>query len=345
MKLFKKLLFPMLVVAILLSIYTASNTTTAQASVKFSDFRETYSPKTGVQSPPAIIAEIETKADYDALSVEKTPSIAVYNVNDQLEIIDKSGNAITDLNNALTEIANVIPAVKITNATQKDAFISFANSTALCDAYAISEDAALIKEIAEETDVLCAIDFSDNRPAKLSDVRSICMSNGALIAILSDATEDEVSYLNVRLQSVWTNNGDSKAKILAAMNTGAQGVMTNKPSDAIDVLESIMTTTSLGKHFTIGHRGTPDYGENTVASALQAFSMGVDAVECDIMLTKDKQIILMHDTTLDRTTNGTGTVSEMTLEEIKQYTVKKSNEKVPTAREYLQALKDVEALS
>ena len=43
------------------------------------------------------------------------------------------------------------------------------------------------------------------------------------------------------------------------------------------------------------------------------------AVECDIINTKDNQRVLMHDLTIDRTTNGSGYVQDVTLEELRQY--------------------------
>jgi glycerophosphoryl diester phosphodiesterase len=61
----------------------------------------------------------------------------------------------------------------------------------------------------------------------------------------------------------------------------------------------------------IGHRGasgiTP---ENTKLSFLKALDLGADAIELDVQLTRDDKCIVFHDETLDRTTNGTGLVSE-----------------------------------
>src|SRR5690242_5310615 len=55
----------------------------------------------------------------------------------------------------------------------------------------------------------------------------------------------------------------------------------------------------------IGHRGLPHvYPENTVASLKAAIHAGADAVESDVRLTSDGEVVMMHDLTLDRTTNG-----------------------------------------
>ena len=47
-----------------------------------------------------------------------------------------------------------------------------------------------------------------------------------------------------------------------------------------------------------------------------AVELGVDRLECDVRLTKDGHAVLMHGATVDRTTNGTGRVSDLILEEI-----------------------------
>ncbi|WP_053218297.1 glycerophosphodiester phosphodiesterase [Virgibacillus senegalensis] len=69
----------------------------------------------------------------------------------------------------------------------------------------------------------------------------------------------------------------------------------------------------------ISHRGASGYApEHTIA----AYELGVekkgDYIEVDLQMTKDGELIAMHDETVDRTTDGTGRVGEMTLEEIKQ---------------------------
>ena len=64
----------------------------------------------------------------------------------------------------------------------------------------------------------------------------------------------------------------------------------------------------------MGHRGAPaDEPENTLRSIRRALAMGVDAVEIDVQLTKDGELAVIHDGTVDRTTNGQGAVKDFTL--------------------------------
>ncbi len=69
----------------------------------------------------------------------------------------------------------------------------------------------------------------------------------------------------------------------------------------------------------VGHRGAPfEEPENTLRSFKRALALGVAAVELDVQLTKDGRLAVIHDDTLDRTTNGKGRVQEFTLAELKQ---------------------------
>jgi len=68
-----------------------------------------------------------------------------------------------------------------------------------------------------------------------------------------------------------------------------------------------------------GHRGNPEeHAENTLASYRSALELGVDLIECDVHLTADDELIVIHDHTLDRTTNGTGLVRQKTLAELRE---------------------------
>lgn len=95
----------------------------------------------------------------------------------------------------------------------------------------------------------------------------------------------------------------------------------------------------------IGHRGNPYAGpENTIATLNSAFAAGADHVEADIRLTSDGVAVLMHDASVNRTTNGTGAISGMTLAQVKAldagswFDAEFTGEQVPTLAEALVAI-------
>ncbi|UXR78846.1 MULTISPECIES: glycerophosphodiester phosphodiesterase [unclassified Staphylococcus] len=73
-------------------------------------------------------------------------------------------------------------------------------------------------------------------------------------------------------------------------------------------------------HVNIGHRGASGYAPEHTFSAYDKslHEMGADYLEIDLQVTKDGHLVAMHDETVDRTTNGSGRVSEYTLNELKQ---------------------------
>lgn len=92
----------------------------------------------------------------------------------------------------------------------------------------------------------------------------------------------------------------------------------------------------------VSHRGDWRYApENSLAAVQRCIDLGVDVVEIDVRLTKDGHLVAMHDLTVDRTTNGKGKLSEMTLEEVKKLRLKNacgikgSLHQVPTLEEIM----------
>jgi glycerophosphoryl diester phosphodiesterase len=74
-----------------------------------------------------------------------------------------------------------------------------------------------------------------------------------------------------------------------------------------------------GNPVAIAHRGgAKRRPENTLMAFSHALSLGVDAVECDVRLSRDGQPVVIHDETLDRTTNRSGAVAALTADELAQ---------------------------
>ena len=66
------------------------------------------------------------------------------------------------------------------------------------------------------------------------------------------------------------------------------------------------------------HRGaSAEFAEHTRAAYLRALADGADGVECDVHLTRDQHVVLLHDANLDRTSDGTGPVAERTIDELR----------------------------
>ncbi len=94
----------------------------------------------------------------------------------------------------------------------------------------------------------------------------------------------------------------------------------------------------------IGHRGAAGtHPENTMVSFRRAIELGVDGIEFDVHRTRDGHLVVIHDPTLGRTTNGTGLIRDLTLAEIQQFDAGShkgaefTGERVPTLRELIRS--------
>ena len=80
------------------------------------------------------------------------------------------------------------------------------------------------------------------------------------------------------------------------------------------------------------HRGASGYApENTLEAFKLAINEEADGIELDVQLTKDKELVVIHDETIDRTSNGKGYVKDYTLEELKKLNFNYGNEKIGRA--------------
>lgn len=99
----------------------------------------------------------------------------------------------------------------------------------------------------------------------------------------------------------------------------------------------------------VAHRGySAFYPENTMTSFRQAVVAGVKCIELDVRQTKDNIPVVLHDSTVDRTTDGTGTISDLTWEQVQQLDAGSwkdpqfAGEKIPSLEEVLEEFRQTE---
>ena len=103
--------------------------------------------------------------------------------------------------------------------------------------------------------------------------------------------------------------------------------------------------------FVIGHRGASGHApENTLAAFRKAVALGATFIETDLQLSRDAHFVAIHDDTVNRTTNGRGSVHDLTLAELRQldagswFGSQFSGERVPTLEEILEFSKKNDAV-
>lgn len=100
------------------------------------------------------------------------------------------------------------------------------------------------------------------------------------------------------------------------------------------------------------HRGySGKYPENTMLAFEKAIEAGCDGIELDVHLSKDGELVIIHDEELDRTTDGTGLVGSYTLAELKSFDASAAfagiygKNEIPTLREYFGLVKDTKIIT
>jgi glycerophosphoryl diester phosphodiesterase len=89
----------------------------------------------------------------------------------------------------------------------------------------------------------------------------------------------------------------------------------------------------------LGHRGCAGIEpENTMRAFKRAMNLGVDFIELDVRMCRDNKLVVIHDDKVDRTTNGNGSVRDLTFKEIRKLDADKG-EKIPSLEETIDLLK------
>lgn len=99
------------------------------------------------------------------------------------------------------------------------------------------------------------------------------------------------------------------------------------------------------------HRGFKGYyPENTLLAFKKAIDIGADGIELDVQLTSDNEIVIIHDETIDRTTNGTGFVTDFNYKDLSKFNAsinfpKYGFNNIPTFEEYCNLVKDTNIIT
>ena len=115
----------------------------------------------------------------------------------------------------------------------------------------------------------------------------------------------------------------------------------------VDKIVSALHDASTRYVVVVAHRGDwRNYPENSIPAIESVIRMGVDVMELDVKMTRDSVLVLSHDLTLNRTTTGSGNISDYTYEQLLAFDLKRGHGiaipglKIPTLRQALEVCKD-----
>ena len=307
-------------------------------AVKDTEVTNTYDPNfdlIGDYVVNAYIDNLDTLEHYS--NIVTRPSNAICYINSEGYMTDKNGQSFGELYSDIYSWylkGKMIPIFYISDEASADSIISFYQNNLRYDMGVMSTDPVLLSKVKEQCPPLhMVLDYSYKKDEELSlkDMVAISTSSGANTVVLSPsyATYDHIFYLQARLKTVWINDYQAEdIEILRQITDGAYGCIVTNPIETISLI-NVFSTKSLNKKYNynrpimnIAHRGLPQtMWENSLEGCTEAYKSGATHIEIDIQVTKDSKLAIMHDDTIDRTTTGTGKISDYTAEELKQFRI------------------------
>jgi len=331
------------------------------------NFTKVSEADTKIAMAPTVVTEIKNKKEFESLIADGQAATAILSVNKRLEITGYGSNSVIGTVDSCYEKmkTNIMPAFRVNDSDSAKVLSEYLKDKGIEDVFVISKYPEFVKMAREIYPFVRGIIEFENMPSSLDEnqlmnIRNYANSNLSRIVVLpmEVATKNNIRYLQQRLITVWikdtTKENDSEKivtlhKIITA---GTNGILTQSPDKAVEALSFYNNnTTIIRKPFLIGHRGVPHLApENTIEGSKLAFELGADTVENDVWLTKagvdgKQHVVVMHDGTLERTTNGVGKVSEKTLEQIstyfanRQFANKYATAKIPTLSQYFETFR------
>lgn len=317
---------------------------------KDSVLAKTYTAQSKLIGEPTVICDVTDESIYNSLlSSEATPSNAIFSFNKSQKAVDANGKAIGSFYDIYKSLDHkIIPIVRISDKAEADAFIDFMeNSITILDIAVMSDKPGLVDAVRLACPSVRGIVEYKDIPASLYDIVKEATSAKAQTVILpqSAATVENVLYLQARFKTVWVRaESTSFGDYSQCINSGAYGVVS---TDFGGIYDAVNTYNGYVRNiFNVAHRGLPEkYNENSLSGIEAAIRAGATHVELDGHLTKDKRIVVIHDDTIDSTTNGHGVISDMTLEQILSYDLnrKAPDEKIPTLEQVVDLIKKLNA--
>lgn len=221
--------------------------------------------------------------------------------------------------------AIVFIAFLLITSCSKDDPVNEGSSQNILVAFSISEEAALVNSVVQFTNESTGTDSNTTYSWDFGDDTSSTLKNPT-------HTYSELGDYIVKLT---VKNGSFEKSVSKEIFISLSNTISGRKS-LIETLNELS-----GRIMVCAHRANHiDAPENSLKSITDAIDNSIGMVELDIRQTRDGELVLMHDSTIDRTTNGSGKVSDFLLEELEQFNLYKkngtlTNEKIPSLKEAL----------
>ena len=324
-------------------------------------------PKTNIIGDLSIVREVNSASELEeVIKAEALPSTVIVNIDKGLNVLDEDGNGFTSVTDVISSLNyQIIPTFNLTDKATADTLASTLKSLNFFDVCIMSKNADVVKYSKELLPaVRGVIDYTEQykNTEKLSknqlvEIRKETMKQDAYIAVLPAnlCERESVQHLYDGRIPVWAELSDdatTKEKYEAILS-GAIGVISDDTSSLMEIsCEKLKEDTLTRNSLNVGHKGMPTKAlENTIESGREAVKAGADALEIDVYMTKDNEIVIMHDYKTGGTCDQDLVISDSTLAELKKLWVVQNEDgtgkdfepcRIPTLEEFFQEFQSSE---
>jgi len=324
--------------------------------------KDVYEPSTGIAAAPSVVLELRHAAQVSQLTGPTPPASVLLHLDSSLNVVTEDGSGLASLPEAIERLCvRVIPAFVVHDEATATALGSWLQQQELIDLFVVSTQPGLVSQLKKAHALIRGVlDCRAWPERQLLELRREANRHHARVVLVSQeqASRAAVGRLQRLLMTVWVaespNATHPRANQFNLVATGANAIVTRDSDSLIDVLQSEFPAdrpTLVRKPLVIGHRGIPFLApENTLAGALLAYEHGAAMIESDIHLSKDGEVIIHHDDSLERTTTGSGALRELSASELatlkanRQFPTEFPEAGIPTLREYLAAFRDLDVV-
>lgn len=322
---------------------------TSEVEATPSKLASVRTPKSNLKQTPSIVSYVEELKTI----MTDSPATAILRINSALDVLDGKGNKIGTVAEAIKTLNNqVIPAFYVKDEASVKAICDYLKKQDMIDAFVMAQDEALVRLARDTyTPIRGIVDWcgrSDTAQLTMAELRAKTNASGARVAVIpsSMATAANVEALQRLFITVWVQSEkDDTVELVSHITSGANGIITQNRAELERCFTAYFAENTITRVINvIGHRGQPSTGqENSIASSVEAYEAGATMIENDIYISTDGVIVVMHDSTIDRTTNGVGGVEAMTAANLQKYVIDGNTEKptqpIPTLEDYLKEFK------
>lgn len=312
-----------------------------------------YSVTTGLTAAPTVITEYSdgmdiTELEQKASSSLVRPSAMIVQTDEDFNVTHGGVKVGYDQFRLKYIKSKMLPAVRVETDGAADALITYLSDAEhdFIDFSVVSSDPALVKKVRDaRPSIRGIIDYSsaDLSLKTAGKIASEANENKALTVILNYAqAAEKTEGIQAMFKSVWVKQTvEDEYDVLKAVSTGAMGILTDNYKKAYEAYQKVEEPTLSRPFYNIAHRGLKTAGENTLESLIAAYEAGATHFEIDAKVCKSGEIVLMHDDGISTTTNGSGSVYDMTLAELRQYKVVKNSDGTSVGPYEIPTLEDV----